>query len=226
MPNDGDDRTAKARIRDAALECFAADGVAATSIRAIAARAGVSPGLVIHHYGSKDALRVACDAYVVSEIRRIKTAGIAPTASVDPLAVLRDLQDRPLRRYLVRTLSDGSPHVAELVEELVASGLEVSRQAERAGLVNPSDDEYGRAVVITLGSLGSMVLHEHFERLLGEDILNAAPASSRYLATVLEMWGRPVLTEAAYHQWRDAMARTAAVATTADPPERERGQPP
>jgi len=43
------DLNAAARIRNAALEGFAANGVAATSIRDVAAAAGVSPGLVQHH---------------------------------------------------------------------------------------------------------------------------------------------------------------------------------
>ena len=50
------DLTARARIRDAAIECFARQGFA-VSVRAIAAHAGVSPGLVIHHFGSKAGLR-------------------------------------------------------------------------------------------------------------------------------------------------------------------------
>ncbi|MCW3019463.1 MAG: hypothetical protein JWN10_1771, partial [Solirubrobacterales bacterium] len=39
------DLTAKARIRDAAMELFGAKGVAASSMRAVAGVAGVSPGL-------------------------------------------------------------------------------------------------------------------------------------------------------------------------------------
>ena len=67
-PNPGDghdrsvadaDKTARARIRDAAIRRFARDGVAATSLKAIAADAGVSPPLVVHHFGSKAGLREA-----------------------------------------------------------------------------------------------------------------------------------------------------------------------
>lgn len=42
------------RIRDAALKCFAAHGTAATSLRFIADTAGVSIGLVQHHFGTKE----------------------------------------------------------------------------------------------------------------------------------------------------------------------------
>ncbi|HJE59178.1 MAG TPA: TetR/AcrR family transcriptional regulator, partial [Nocardiopsis listeri] len=51
-----DDLTARARIRDAALTRFGQEGFG-VSVRAIAEEAGVSPGLVIHHFGSKEKLR-------------------------------------------------------------------------------------------------------------------------------------------------------------------------
>jgi len=53
--------TSRARLRDAAIELFAERGFDKTSVKAIAEAAGVSPGLVIHHYGSKDELRRVCD---------------------------------------------------------------------------------------------------------------------------------------------------------------------
>ena len=66
-----EDLTARARIREAALEHFAREGYERATIRAIAQTAGVSPGLLRHHYGSKDALRVACDDYVFEMLHRV-----------------------------------------------------------------------------------------------------------------------------------------------------------
>jgi AcrR family transcriptional regulator len=60
-----DDLTTRARIRDAAIVLFGRDGFPATSVRAIATAAAVSPALVLHHFGSKDELRAACDTYIV-----------------------------------------------------------------------------------------------------------------------------------------------------------------
>ena len=57
-----DDLTARARIRDSAIVYFGRHGFQSATVRAIAADAGVSPALVIHHFGSKDGLREACDA--------------------------------------------------------------------------------------------------------------------------------------------------------------------
>src|SRR4029077_8442435 len=54
-----EDLTARARIRDAALRLFAERGIEGATIRDIARAAGVSGGLVRHHFGSKEALRHA-----------------------------------------------------------------------------------------------------------------------------------------------------------------------
>ena len=60
-----EDLTARARIRDAALRLFAERGLDGTTIRDIAKEAGVSGGLIRHHFGSKDGLRSACDVYAL-----------------------------------------------------------------------------------------------------------------------------------------------------------------
>ena len=65
------DLTARARIRDAAIRHFADDGYERTTIRGIAATAGVSPGLLRHHFGSKEELRRACDEHIAETMRRI-----------------------------------------------------------------------------------------------------------------------------------------------------------
>src|SRR3954464_12699485 len=62
VPDDGD-LTGKANIRNAALRLFAERGHDAVTVREIAAAAGVSPALVVHHFGSKDGLRAAVDDY-------------------------------------------------------------------------------------------------------------------------------------------------------------------
>jgi AcrR family transcriptional regulator len=46
-------------ILDAARDCFAERGLASTSVRAVATRAGVDPALVHHYFGTKSALFAA-----------------------------------------------------------------------------------------------------------------------------------------------------------------------
>ena len=74
-----DDLTAAARIRDAAIEQFGEHGFG-IGVRAIAKAAGVSAALVIHHFGSKDGLRKACDDYIAETIRTGKSEAMQSPA--------------------------------------------------------------------------------------------------------------------------------------------------
>lgn len=194
-----DDRTTQARIRDAAITEFAANGIDGTSIRTIATTAGVSPGLVIHHFGSKEALRVACDEYVAGIIRDVKGAAMASAGAFDVTAAFRAVGDIPAAKYLARTLVDGSPHVAELVDEIASDAVEYMTTGVETGMVQPSAFEKERAAILTIWSLGALVLHEHLERLVGVDItadLSSNPtAASAYIAPILEIYSRGVFTE-------------------------------
>ena len=195
------DRTARARIRDAAITRFAADGVAATSVRAIAEEAGVSPPLVMHHFGSKDRLRVACDQHVAALVREQKHAAMAAGGGLDPLAAMRAYEGGPpLLGYLARTLIDGSPHVAELVDEMVADAVGYMAEGEAAGILMPTEDPEGRAAVLTLWSLGALVLGEHAKRLLGVDLTGDPAHSMRYFLPALEIMGRGIIAPEAYEQ--------------------------
>lgn len=197
------DRTARARIRDAAIVRFAADGVAGTSVRAIAEEAGVSPPLVMHHFGSKDRLRVACDEHVAALVREQKHAAMVAGGGLDPLAALRAYEGGPpLLGYLARTLIDGSPHVAELVDEMVADAVGYMAEGEAAGILMPTNDPEGRAAVLTVWSLGALVLGEHAKRLLGVDLTGDPAHAMRYFLPALEIMGRGIITPQAYEQIR------------------------
>ncbi len=195
-----DDRTTRARIRDAAIECFAQYGVAATTARKVAEGAGVSPGLVIHHYGTMEGLRSVCDDHVAAVIRSYKQEAMAAGPNLDVLAALRNPDIGPLMSYLARVLADDSTTVAELVDDLVDDAEGYIQQGVESGMIRPTADPRGRAVVLTIWSLGALVLHEHLERLLGVDLTDPEvltdPSFSEYASLVYEIYGEGFLTEA------------------------------
>ncbi|NNF69644.1 MAG: TetR family transcriptional regulator, partial [Acidimicrobiia bacterium] len=194
-----DDRTTAARIRDAAITEFAAAGVAGTSIRTIAAAADVSPGSVIHHFGSKDELRVACDEYVAALIRDAKGQAMTSGAAFDIVGAFRSIGHVPAAKYLAHTLIDGSPHVVELVDEIITDAVGYLGDGVAAGFIKPSAHENERAAILAIWGLGTLVLHEHVERALGVDItadLSGNPeAMSAYARPVLELYAQGLLTE-------------------------------
>lgn len=215
-PSVTDDRSTQARIRDAAIAQFAEHGVTGASIRAIAKDAGVSPALVIHHFGSKDALRTACDAHVAALIRSQKREAMAQGPNLDPLAALRSQKRSvPLLRYLARTLIDGTPQVAELVDRLVEDAQGYMQDGVEAGILKPSRFPRERAALLTLWSLGAVVLYEHVERLLGIDLLDAwyeSPEAKNYAGPALEMFSHGLMTEAAAERMQRAFAGSSAPA--------------
>lgn len=81
----GDSSRQRELLLDAALECYARLGIAAASVRTIAAEAGVTPALVNYYFGGKDALLDAVVEErllpVVAEMRAgIEAAGDDPRA--------------------------------------------------------------------------------------------------------------------------------------------------
>jgi hypothetical protein len=73
----------------------------------------------------------------------------------------------------------------------------------------PSELPRQRAALLTIWSLGGIVLHEHLERLLGVDItsdFSQDPAkASNYVATALDVLGA-MFTETTRELWSQAFA--------------------
>lgn len=192
-----DDRSTKARIRDAAIEVFAAEGGGATA-RKVAEAAGVSPALVIHHFGSMDGLRETCDAYVIAAIHAQKSEAMGGGPGVDLVGAIRSFDDHHLPAYLARMLAEDSRASANLVDAIVADAEEYFEKGVAAGSLRPSADPAGRARVMTLFSLGSLVLHHHAKRLLDIDLTdpNTQPADLvGYAGPALEILGEGIFTE-------------------------------
>lgn len=98
-------------IRDTAMELFARSGESNVTIREIAATAGVSPGLVMHHFGSKEGLKDALDARAVAFIEDmvaelVLLRGDSGSTSLAEMFVLRLEQEPALAGYVGRLLLD------------------------------------------------------------------------------------------------------------------------
>lgn len=156
------DLTAKSRVREVALLLFAENGIAATSLRTIAATAGVSPGLVVHHFGSKDGLRRAVDADVVRRFEAAlqETADDEP-AEWHPALLVRMLRTQPtLVRYLGRALAEDAAVGHELFHRMFPK----ARVAARGGADPIHADEFWSSIhqlVLIIGPLFLLSFLEH-----------------------------------------------------------------
>lgn len=167
------DLTAQARIRDAALRRFPTDGFGGTTIRAVADDAGVSPALVLHHFGSKEGLRLACDRHVVERIRTVKGEAITQGGMSDPGFIASAYQmANPLVTYLGWALANGNQAAADLFDEMLEESIRLLALAEERGMVRPSSDPRARAAVMLTMQLGGLVLADHLSRALDADVLS------------------------------------------------------
>lgn len=206
MPTD--DRTTKAKIRDAAIREIAARPAGSTTVRNIAAAAGVSPGSVIHHYGSMDGLHEACNEYVAAAIYDYKSKAVA-SQDFDMLASLRSFSRLPITGYLAKAAMGDSPTVAGLIDGLIDDAVEYMAEGVEAGTILASDDPRGRATVLLVWSLGGLLLHSHLERLLGVDITDPdalmTPEAAAYTRPALDLLARGILTDSYAEQMSQAL---------------------
>ncbi len=166
-----EDLTARARIRDAALVLFAERGLDGATIRDIAKAAGVSAGLVRHHFGAKDDLRAACDSYALDQLMRIKEQAVLEgqmgntefMSAAHPTVVLA-------YRYLARSLVDGSPAAAAMFDEMVAL-TEAWLARHHPGEIA---DPHGYAAIFVAMETGLLAMHSQLSRSLGADIFTPA----------------------------------------------------
>lgn len=145
------------RIRDAAILRYGRDGFS-VGLRAVAADAGVTAGLVVHHFGSKDGLRKACDAHVLGVIRsaKLKSATGGPAAAIAQLAEIEEYA--PMALYSLRSLQAGGELAGEFMEQMCGDALEYLEAGVASGLIRPSRDPAARARYLAMQGMGSLLL--------------------------------------------------------------------
>jgi len=191
MRSASDDRTTRAVIRDEALRLFAERGPDAVTVRQIAAAAGVSPGLVSHHFGSKDGLRQAVDAHVLAlfgvMLGELTSADLYDPGAAGSLAeaVVRHLPpDSPVPGYLRRLLLAGGDSGRELFRRLYEGSRTALDALAEAGLAAPGADPAVRAAILMSNDLAVLLLREQLTDVVGTDPLSAAG---------MARWGRELL---------------------------------
>lgn len=153
------DLTAAARIRDAAISQFGEHGFG-VGVRAIADAAAVSAGLVIHHFGSKDGLRKACDDYVAEEIRSTKSEAMRSNDPATWFAQMAEIESfAPLMAYLVRSMQSGGELANMLWRRMIDNAEEYLDEGVRAGTIKPSRDPAARARYLGITGGGGFLLY-------------------------------------------------------------------
>jgi AcrR family transcriptional regulator len=201
--NRQDDRTAAARIRDEAIARFGDVGFQKATVRDIASAAGVSAGLVLHHFGSKEGLREACDAHVAAQYGERRNRAV-DSGNTDAFAALSGLREElPHLKYLLRSLREGTPASARLFDEIVRETEALMAHSVEAGVLRPSDNLHDLVVLLVGWQFGGLVLQEHIARAMG-----AEPFSDELVVRIarasLEVLTHGVFADSGYEDaWKD-----------------------
>ena len=178
---------ARQAVQDAARELFSERGFERTTMRAVAARAGVDPALIYHYFGDKDGLLLAAlqppaDAGSVF-------AGLAAAADRTGEELVRRLiglwEERPeVREQMVAILRTGLSHdrAGRLLRDILSSFI-------LAALGDVLADDRRELRVALIGShIGGLMLARYVLEVPGaaaaspEDLVQAVgPTVQRYL---------------------------------------------
>jgi AcrR family transcriptional regulator len=157
-------RRTEARILDAATQVFFSAGYDRTTIRAVAAAAGVDAGLVMHYFGSKQQLyRRVIDAAPVPEI-----GGTPAEAAEQILAMLADrlASADGASLALLRSMLT-NPEAAS------AASTGIARYEAQIAQAIPADDADLRAAIISAVTLG-ITVSRHL--IKSDELATADPA--------------------------------------------------
>ena len=195
-PSPDSDLTAAARIRNAALIRFARDGFDA-GLRAIATDAGVTAGLITHHFGSKDGLRRACDAEVLRLTVEVKSASTYFGGPVDLMTQMSQVEEYiPATAYAMRSIVEGGELATELLDLFVKDSVAYTAAAVEAGTITPSHNEEARARYLLYSGFGALLLFARYEASDPGDVEAVTREFiDRYGPVAAELYSRPLFTD-------------------------------
>ena len=199
-----EDLTARARIRDAAIALFAERGIGPATIRDIAQAAGVSSGLVRHHFGSKEGLRRACDDYAMAELARIRSRIFS-----DGQTILGGLHPAviQLQRYLVRSTLDSPAATSAMFGRMVEMGEQWVAEQE----ISVADRRAYAAVLVAM-QMGMFLMADQLSAALGTDVTKPA-GHLRMMAGAIDVFTHPMPAD------QEAAARAVLEKLAAETPE-------
>ena len=191
------DQTAKAFIRDTAIELFGRHGFDAVPLRTIAETAGVSQPLIIKHYGSRSGLINVADEHTL-EIVELALRGVAMESTEErhaaaDLSVAAVLAGSSVGPYLARLLTADDDRARRAFARLVAFADGLVEQLADAGSIAPGADLRHLSAVLLVHDLSVLILRSRITEAIGIDPL-AGEGLEQWSHTVNELYsGRSLI---------------------------------
>ena len=157
----------KTRLIKVAMRLFADKGFDGVTVRDIATAAGVSAGLISHHFGSKEGLRDSVDRYFLSQFEEVLTqdAPVVREGDSQGLEVIvewveswisRHISDWDISKaYMRRALLEGSDWGVKLFERFYQVVRTSVDRMDADGRLRPDVDRLWLPLLIMYMELGT-----------------------------------------------------------------------
>jgi AcrR family transcriptional regulator len=156
-------------------------------MKSIAAAAGVSVGLVQHHFGTKEGLRAACDERVFDMVR-FKTEAVEAGTISDPRVLSSLMAMGPqVQRYVGRALVEDSPGIRQMVDDVMSLGEQFLTVHWPERFPPGSQKARDAAAVMTAINTSTMVMQAHLARRIDVEPFTEE-ALTRIGVATFEIW--------------------------------------
>jgi AcrR family transcriptional regulator len=171
--------TGKDRLVRVAMQMFAERGHDSVTVRDISKEAGVSVGLINHHFGSKEGLREAVDKRFLKQFEEVVSGrvdrGPLLARTKDEYGdwvegwIDRHIDDWDLTKaYMRRAILEGSDWGAELFERFYQVVRTSVDRSDAKGDVREDVDRLWLPILIMYLELGTLLMEPFVDRVLGK----------------------------------------------------------
>jgi AcrR family transcriptional regulator len=182
----------RANLIEVATNAFARDGFATTSLRSIAKEAGVSPALVVHHFGSREKLVEECIVKSlglwVSEKQQFVDVSLSTSLSQWQSSV--DQHGSKLQFFRQVLLAGGEPANILFSRMVQEAQMVIDSQVEK-GQIRKLENRDDLALLMTLNGLAPLLLQEQMANLLGQSLAQTG-LTDRLAKTTDEVYRRGI----------------------------------
>jgi AcrR family transcriptional regulator len=158
----------RAQLIETATKAFARDGFATTSLRSIAKEAGVSPALVVHHFGSREKLIEECIikslGLWVSEKQQFVDVSLSTAIGQWQSSI--DKHGGKLQFFRQVLLFGGEPANILFSRMVLEARMIIDAQIEK-GQMRKAGQPDDLALLMTLHGLAPLLLQEQVNKHLG-----------------------------------------------------------
>ena len=177
------------RLIEVAVSVLAREGLAASSLRMIAVEAGVSPALLVHHFGSRQNLVEEAISVMLGEWLAAKDELMALDLS-DAIAKWPELagEGELKLQFFKQVMMAGGETANHLFSRMVSESKERLSQLIAQGAMRPLPDLDAAAVLFATYALAPLILGNQIKKTLGGG-LSDPQVSERLALTGAALFG-------------------------------------